>query len=421
MVPFIAAGLWIGLQIDVPDCINEAVNRLTRPDRRPARTDRAADRPEAPERLYPVLVGGKVGYINRAGMMVVPAKYLPVGPIGIDAVSCPSPVESVYWPNRPIKWGRDFREGRAAVRTDRGWQLIDSCGRMLLDKPIAGAIYLWMKKPGEELLAVQLGGKWGGIDFTGREIIPFQFDGCLGVSQGLACVQQGNKMFWIDKTGRPVAWPSPVLSGPPPVFEDDLSLTSKGNLFGLTDRQGLWFVPPVYKDIGTFDGASIARMGRWVPSKPAATQPTTPIELASMLWGKMATAMKGAPHWDPPDPKGPPRLAVVITPDNAFGILDFHGRLRSEGLDGIYLREYGLRFSEGLARVSRNKQVGFVDRTGRIVIEPQFDYAEDFSGGLSRFTVGVSRLQLFGDLADANTARWGYVDRTGRIVWKPTR
>ena len=140
-----------------------------------------------------------------------------------------------------------------------------------------------------------------------------------------------------------------------------------------------------------------------------------------MLWGKMATAMKGAPRWGPPDPNGPPRLAVVETPDNGFGILDFQCRLRSEGLDGTYLREYGLQFSEGLARVSRDKQVGFVDKTGRIVIEPQFDYAEDFSGGLCRFVMGVTRTQLYGDLEGVNTARWGYGDRSGRIVWQPTR
>lgn len=404
MVPFIAAGLWIGLQLDVPEGVSTAVNRAIGRDR-----------------LYPVLVNGKVGYIDRSGKLVVPARFEPTGPIGIDAVSCPSPPESVYWPKRPVKWGRDFREGRAEVRTDRGWQLIDSRGRMLLDKPIAGAIHLWMEKPGKGLIAVQRGGKWGGIDFAGREIIPFQFDRCLGVSRGLAHVTQGNSRFWIDKTGQPVAWPVPVRSGPPPVFEDGLSLTSNGILFGLTDRQGLWFVPPAYKRIGTFDCSSIARMGRWAPSKPAATQPATPTELASMLWGKMATAMKGVPRWGPPDQNGPPRLAVVETPDNGFGILDFYGRLRSEGLDGIYLLEYGLRFSEGLARVSRGKQVGFVDRTGRIVIEPQFDYAEDFNGGLSRFIMGVSHRDLYGDLTDANTARWGYVDRTGRIVWKPTR
>ncbi len=71
--------------------------------------------------------------------------------------------------------------------------------------------------------------------------------------------------------------------------------------------------------------------------------------------------------------------------------------------------------------VTRGNKVGFVEETGRIAIEPQFDYAEDFNGGLSRFIMGVSHRDLYGDLTDANTAKWGYVDRTGRIVWKPTR
>lgn len=109
------------------------------------------------------------------------------------------------------------------------------------------------------------------------------------------------------------------------------------------------------------------------------------------------------------------------TADGKWGVLDMYGRLRCKGLDGWIVKECGLRFREGFARVTRGDKVGFVDETGKMVIEPQFDYAEEFGGGLSRFIMGVTRMQLFGDLEDANTAKWGYVDRAGRIVWKPTR
>ncbi len=471
MAPFIAAGLWIGLQIDVPDGVLAGVNGVT------GRTC-----------LYPVLVDGKVGYIDRSGRLIVPAKYEPTGKIGIDAISQASPpIGMEYWQNRRVTWGRGFNEGRAALRTGRGWQMIDSRGRMLLDRPldvlgelnhglagfavgdkyglvdqngkvrvaarskimpvfrggfwlvesggymgllddqgrqITGTINESLLWPTEGLIAVRRGGKWGFVDFTGREVIPCQFDRVTVFCRGQARALQGAKRLWIDKTGRCVARRKPARSFPPPVYDDGLTMTSKNNLYGLTDRRGLWFTPPIYRDIGRFDCTGIYYGRAPAPLKPKAKQPATPREVASILWGIIGDAMHANPRFGRADPKGPPRLAVVETIDKRFGIMDLKCRLRSQGFDGIYLHNYGLQFHEGRARVSKGRKIGFVDTTGRIVIEPQFDYAEDFRDGLSRFTMGVTRNNLSWICAgagDYKNAKWGYVDRTGRIVWKPTR
>ena len=60
-------------------------------------------------------------------------------------------------------------------------------------------------------------------------------------------------------------------------------------------------------------------------------------------------------------------------------------------------------FSEGLAPVRVDERWGYIDKAGRIVISPQFDYAESFFGGLARVRLSNSRT--------------GMIDRTGRIVW----
>ena len=52
------------------------------------------------------------------------------------------------------------------------------------------------------------------------------------------------------------------------------------------------------------------------------------------------------------------------------------------------------------------KRIGYVDRTGRIVINPQFDEARDFANGLAKVQTG---------------AGYGYVDKTGRYVYNPTK
>jgi hypothetical protein len=58
----------------------------------------------------------------------------------------------------------------------------------------------------------------------------------------------------------------------------------------------------------------------------------------------------------------------------------------------------------GLYPIRQNNKVGFINRSGHIVIEPQFDEACGFSEGLS--------------LAAAN-GKWGYIDRTGEFVIQP--
>ena len=105
-------------------------------------------------------------------------------------------------------------------------------------------------------------------------------------------------------------------------------------------------------------------------------------------------------------------------------------------------------FREGLAPVALSdghgrSKWGFVDRRGRMVIRPQFDYAWQFYEGLAsvqfdnlwgavdksgRLVVPLrySKVGIFhGGLAEVQTAtepvKSGYVNRQGKLVWKPTR
>lgn len=61
-------------------------------------------------------------------------------------------------------------------------------------------------------------------------------------------------------------------------------------------------------------------------------------------------------------------------------------------------------FHKGLALVKFGGKWGFIDTTGRYVINPQFDDAFDFSEGLARVKFG---------------GKWGYIDTTGRYVINP--
>jgi len=70
------------------------------------------------------------------------------------------------------------------------------------------------------------------------------------------------------------------------------------------------------------------------------------------------------------------------------------------------------RFSEGLAAVrigdEETGKWGYIDKTGKFAVNPQFDWALGFSDGLAAVRIG-----------DVATTKWGYINKTGRFVWGP--
>jgi hypothetical protein len=79
-------------------------------------------------------------------------------------------------------------------------------------------------------------------------------------------------------------------------------------------------------------------------------------------------------------------------------------------------------FSEGLAAIEIGEKWGFIDRTGRVVIPAQFEHAGDipegipwvFSEGLARFKVRQN------NHGPVSKFKWGYIDKNGKVVIQPT-
>lgn len=59
------------------------------------------------------------------------------------------------------------------------------------------------------------------------------------------------------------------------------------------------------------------------------------------------------------------------------------------------------QFSEGLAVVTIGGKKGYIDKTGNIVIKPQFDEAGNFEQGMASAKIGN---------------QFGYIDKTGKMV-----
>ncbi len=99
----------------------------------------------------------------------------------------------------------------------------------------------------------------------------------------------------------------------------------------------------------------------------------------------------------------------------------WHTRFINKKGDTVFTVDgYAEEFHEGFAALivrgepePENPKYGFIDRTGKVVIVPQFAEAFDFHEGLA----GVRTKKTTGWYYKGDT--WGYIDKTGKYVLEP--
>lgn len=143
---------------------------------------------------------------------------------------------------------------------------------------------------------------------------------------------------------------------------DKLLPINEGGRWGVMDRAGKVILSPVYDEVWVSEGTMLVwGGGAWVPSY---------------------LNKNGGFIWKPPD---------------VFAMED-------EDIESL---PYTLGpFREGLARVIEGGLAGFIDKSGKYAIEPQFLGARDFSEGLAA-------------VADLDDGLWGYIGRNGAYVIPP--
>lgn len=264
---------------------------------------------------------------------------------------------------------------------------------------------------GSQLFAVEQDGKSGFIDRTGKVVIPFQFDKAYDFHEGLALVIVRDQKSFIDPTGRV------LFAAKYDVIRDfseglcavnlgekripNIGLISDPGKWGYIDKTGKLVIPMKFTHAENFsEGLAAIRDG----DKGAFIDHDTKIVFEVPLDVTL----------------GFHEGVVGVLYKGSLAYFDRTGRKISPPL------KYGPRshsFSEGLAPVEINGKTGFMDRTGKIVIEPKFEDAEDFSEGLAPVKVRSDETTWCPPAASGNrkgfTNKWGYIDKTGKLVIPP--
>ena len=254
-----------------------------------------------------------------------------------------------------------FYEGMAKVYSNYKNNFIDTTGKILplnvnyygIDNFIDGMAMVEDSKRG-----------YGFIDKTGNEIISCKYKKAMPFSEGLAYVISDSFAGFIDKTGKEVItllqkYPT-LLSEYPKTrvgdFSDDFAYIWNGNSSGYIDKTGKEIIAFVYCDVSDFkEGLA------WV-------QKCNPI----------------------PNQKG---YKV------SHHFIDKTGKIVLTAPEGGSL---SLEFSNGLVSASNSTQkYGFMDKTGKLVVEIKYDFAYDFSDDLSMVS---------------SDGKYSYIDKNGKTI-----
>jgi hypothetical protein len=235
------------------------------------------------------------------------------------------------------------------------------CGAVNRDGTIAVAPhYDWVGKFADNRAAVRLGGLYGFVDEAGREIAKPQYRIVDDYKFGFAQVDVDGKSGLIDRDGKMVIEPKYgfIEAIAPDRFRVSEIRQLGGSVGGedfsglrmtASTSSGIAFTLPLLRDAAS---GVIDISGRWI--EPLGAWPSRTFD------------------------KDDPQIRWVQR-DKLWGLAR---------ADGSWLVEpkFGQAdpLSDGLARVTLNGKVGFIDRTGNLVVEPTFDKALSFKPGFGR-------------------------------------
>ena len=212
------------------------------------------------------------------------------------------------------------------------------------------------------LAMVEVNHKRGYINKSGQIIVSPRFDFAMPFSEGLALVSQSGKVHFINRLGKMI---TDIDIGPgAESFSEGMAKVQVGKKWGFIDSAGELAIAPEFDYAFSFSDG-LAAVGKdqhyWFINRTGAT-----------VAGPWISTSLGCDGWKFGDG------VALVQADGRCVLIDESGSVLVQTdlhpLDGVIYP-----FSEGLARIATDSGFGYIDENGLIAIEPQFDYATDFS------------------------------------------
>jgi WG containing repeat len=335
----------------------------------------------------PSLQRASVGFIDRTGRTVISPQF---------ADACP------------------FSDGIASVRIKNSpdMKYVDRKGSVVVPRPN------WINKdPDPHLFSVSINGKYGYQDKSGHLILPPKWDAAYEFVDGVAVVAtdgaklektgpRQEKSFLIDDAGQ-VVFNFGKLK-PFGRYSDGLLrvLDPDTNKCGFINSKGKL---AINLRTGIYENFSQGRASaKPVPSGRTGIIDSSGRLVVQPIYDLIGVYSEGLASFKLGDNRGyldkDGKVAIQL-PHDASRLGEFH-----EGLAEVSIGGTPIAFDD--PRGQPGAHIGFIDKTGKFIIPPQFSgegcFEHGFYEGLAAVGVGTGE-----------TERFGYIDRTGKFVIQP--
>ena len=314
----------------------------------------------------------------------------------------------------------DFFEGLARVENGGKCGFIDKTGNVVIPLEYDADRYSHFSeglalvyKGGQYAAASQRimeGGKCGFVDQSGKVVIPLEYDNATYFSEGLAIVEKNGRQYIINTKGNIVASLNSYYDRFDS-FSDGLASVGKDGKYGFINKTGEEVIPvgkyesawrPFSDGLAVagkrilIDGGPTYRVEYGFIDKTGVVAIPFEYSFVSTFSDGLAAVRKGG------------KLGVVDTTGKVVIPLEY---------DNIGV------FSEGLMSFNKDGKQGYMDRDGKVVISLSADYEQaSFAGDPlapfhDGFAVIYGQVRESGSIMDMATyAKWGIIDKTGREI-----
>lgn len=340
------------------------------------------------------IAGGKWGYIDTAGKLIIPMQYDGAHPSfgGTGIVK------------QEKKWGMIDMTGTIKIpfvydalsyqHTDSStiviaqnnsmrYGYIDRNGNILIPADLKQS-----KQLGKGFIGFSRTGKWGVMKTNGETVCDERYHEILPFSEGVAAVRLGNRWGYIDTTGAEIIPPKYDKAGP---FHEGMARVLVSHRWGFINRQGSLEIETSFLQARDFSGLSapvktregwglVDKKGAWL-QKP---DWSSIVALDSLLPGFFIVRrdyLQGiclsdgkllvAPRFEGYKYLGEARIAYRS--GSSWGLMDTLGKTITPSYFDLFKP-----FSEGLAPALRDGKWGYINSNGRFIIRPQFRIATGF-------------------------------------------
>jgi hypothetical protein len=223
---------------------------------------------------------------------------------------------------------------------------------------------------------------YGFINTQGTQVIPYIYTDALDFSEGLAYVKNDEHTGYIDKTGKFVIT---LTDGPGASFKEDLApVLNEKNQAGFIDKKGKLVINYQFDDAGYFSEglASVGLLGKY-----GYISNTGELVIPSFF------------DYVYPFSEGRAVVGMLDTANNVkYGLANVIGNPVIN-----FILEDIRNVSEGVCAYRTVDKWGFMDKFGKTIIDPVYDYAESFKNGLAWASKKVED-------------KYGFINKEGKYV-----